>query len=379
MSGSTGPTPDLLVIGAGIVGAAVASMAAAAGLRVAVVSELAVGDGATAAGMGHLVVLDDDPAELALCQASLALWRDCRHLAAAEYTRCGSLWIAADASELPLLRAKQARLQAAGVATQWLSGDEVERIEPDLRRGLAAGLQVPSDAAVYAPRIAHALLHEAGERHGTRLEIGQTVRTLRSGAVLLADGRTLEAGAVVVAAGLATGRLLPQLPFVARKGHLAITERMPHRVSHQIVEIGYGASAHGAADSLAFNLQPRTTGQLLIGSCRQIGRDDRAVDHRMLGRMLQRASAFMPALARAPVLRTWTGVRPGTPDGRPYLGRWPLLQRVWVAAGHEGLGITTAFGSARLIVDQLLGRPGVFDATPFDPARVLGSGQQVAA
>jgi glycine/D-amino acid oxidase-like deaminating enzyme len=328
--------------------------------------------------MGHLVVLDDDPAELALCRTSLALWRECRHLAAGEYSPCGSLWIAAQLGELPSLRDKQARLQAAGVATQWLDGDELARIEPDLRRGLAAGLRVPSDAAVYAPRIAHALLHEACTQHGTRLEIGPTVRTLRSGAVLLADGRTIEAGALVVCAGLASGRLLPQLPFIARKGHLAITDRVPHRVRHQIVEIGYGASAHGAADSIAFNLQPRPTGQLLIGSCRQVGRDDRTVDHLMLGRMLQRASLFMPALARAPVLRAWTGVRPGTPDGRPYIGRWPLLRRVWVAAGHEGLGITTAFGSARLIVDQLLGRPGVPDAAPFDPARVFASGQVAA-
>ncbi|HEV8313525.1 MAG TPA: FAD-dependent oxidoreductase, partial [Burkholderiaceae bacterium] len=83
------------------------------------------------------------------------------------------------------------------------------------------------------------------------------------------------------------------------------------------------------------------------------------------------ALQVLPALASARVLRAWTGVRPGTPDGRPYIGRWPTLDGVWIAAGHEGLGVTTALGTARLVIDQLLGRATAIDASPFDPARML--------
>jgi glycine/D-amino acid oxidase-like deaminating enzyme len=365
-------SPDVIVVGAGIVGAALALAAASEGLRVLVLSEGLVGDGVSAAGMGHLVVLDDDPAELALCKHSLGLWRAWADNRAMQYHPCGTLWIAGDESERALLQAKQRRLAAAGIDGQWLAGDEVGKAEPSLRPGLAAGLRVASDAAVYAPGAAAEWVRQACEVHGAQLRTRCTVRALRAGGVQLDDDSVIHAAAVVVAAGIHTARLIPALPFVARKGHLAITDRLPRlRVSHQVVEVGYGASAHADADSVAFNIQPRPTGQLLIGSCRQPGHSGSEIDPHMLARMSRRAIGFMPALQGARVLRTWTGVRPGTPDGRPYIGRWPGVPGAWVAAGHEGIGVTTAPGSARLLIDQLLQRETAIDASPYDPARVM--------
>ena len=69
-------------------------------------------------------------------------------------------------------------------------------------------------------------------------------------------------------------------------------------------------------------------------------------------------------------IRIWTGFRPATPDGRPYLGAVPGTRNLWVAAGHEGLGITTALGSARLLMDLFLGRAPLIDPAPYSPARV---------
>jgi glycine/D-amino acid oxidase-like deaminating enzyme len=361
----------LIVVGAGIVGAALAACAAREGLRVTIVSDRPPGDGATAAGMGHLVVLDDDPAELALSAWSLRLWYESAHLQASEYRNCGTLWLASEPHELAPLQAKAARLRAVGVGSEWLDNRALRKAEPLLREGLAGALRVPGDAVVYAPRYAQALVSEACELHGAHWLREVPVRALVPGGVMLAGGRTLHADAVVVAAGAQSRYLLPELPFVARKGHLAITDRVPLVLNHQVVEVGYGASAHGCTDSVAFNLQPRATGQLLIGSCRQVGREDAALEPEMLAQMLRRALAFVPALAEVPVVRAWTGVRPGTPDGRPYLGAWPLQPGVWVATGHEGLGVTTALGSARLLVDQLLGRTPAIDPAPFDPGRVL--------
>jgi len=366
------PSADVIVIGAGIIGAAIASAAAAEGLDVLIVSDGLPGDGATAAGMGHLVVLDDDPAELTLSTYSMGLWRAFANDARAQYHGCGTLWFANDEREVPLLAAKQARLARAGIASQWLSSDELAHAEPALRPGLAAGLCVASDAAVYAPAVAADLVARACREGGARMLMPSRVGALRPRGVCLDDGTLLHGGAVVVAAGLATRALLPELPFVPRKGHLAITDRLTVTpLSHQAIEVGYGASAHGSGDSVAFNVQPRPTGQLLIGSCRQLGRDDHGVDAAMLGRMTAHALSFMPALATARVLRAWTGVRPGTPDGLPYIGRWPALDGVWIAAGHEGLGVTTALGTARVVVDQLLGRTTAIDASPFDPVRAL--------
>ncbi|TQV52871.1 D-amino-acid oxidase, partial [Xanthomonas perforans] len=91
---------DLIVIGAGIVGAACAEAAAGEGLRVAIVEPGPIGGGATAAAMGHLVAMDDDPAELALSAYSLRLWERFATLSDAEFSRCGTLWVARDAREL---------------------------------------------------------------------------------------------------------------------------------------------------------------------------------------------------------------------------------------------------------------------------------------
>jgi D-hydroxyproline dehydrogenase subunit beta len=90
----------------------------------------------------------------------------------------------------------------------------------------------------------------------------------------------------------------------------------------------------------------------------------------MVQRMLERTFQFLPSLRQLQALRIWTGFRPVSVDGLPYLGRVPGASDVWVAAGHEGLGVTTSLGSARLIIDQMLHRPTAIDPRPYDPARV---------
>jgi glycine/D-amino acid oxidase-like deaminating enzyme len=141
------------------------------------------------------------------------------------------------------------------------------------------------------------------------------------------------------------------------------------------VELGYLRSAHSmTASSVAFNVQPRATGQLLIGSSRELVGWNPAVNSTMVGRMLRRATDFIPALARLRAVRTWTGFRPATPDKLPLIGSWSPSPGLWIAAGHEGLGITTALGTGRLIADLMLGRRPPIDPAPFDPTRAMPEG-----
>ncbi len=362
---------DLIVVGAGIVGAACAEAATAEGLRVAIVEPGPIGGGATAAAMGHLVAMDDDPAELALSVYSLRLWERYADLPAAEFSRCGTLWVARDARELAAVPAKIARLAAAGVAAEVLDDRRLYALEPALAPGLAGGMRVPGEAVVYPPRMARHLVDAATAR-GARLYAGRRVQALQRQGVRLDDGTPLS-GPVLVATGVALPQLLPELALRPRKGQLVITDRYPNRVHHQLLELGYADSAHGdAASSVAFNVQPRPTGQILIGSSRQFDAADREVSLPLLRQMLQRAFEFLPMLRELQAIRVWTGLRPATPDGRPYLGAVPGRRDVWVAAGHEGLGVTTALGSARLLVDGLLGRPSAIDPAPYAPARALG-------
>jgi glycine/D-amino acid oxidase-like deaminating enzyme len=175
----------------------------------------------------------------------------------------------------------------------------------------------------------------------------------------------------VNALGAWAPELTPELDIRKRKGHLAITDRYPGYVRHQLVELGYLKSAHSmTSDSVAFNVQPRRTGQMLIGSSRQYGADHPEVDAGMLARMLQRAQSYMPGIGRLSLVRCWTGFRAATPDKLPLIGPWHLDDSIWLATGHEGLGITTSLGTARILVDQLTGREPEIPVAPYLPSRV---------
>ncbi len=361
---------EVVIAGAGIVGAACARMLTEAGVSVTVIEPSVVGGAATAAGMGHIVVMDDSEAQFALTNYSRDLWNK---LSAempddVEYEQRGTLWVAADAEEMDAVRSKYEFYSARGVRTSVISAPELASAEPNLRPGLAGGLLVPDDAVVYAPRAAAWLLKQAVAQ-GARL-LRAEVSSFQNTGVTLADGTHVKADKIVCAAGEQAIRWFPDLDVKPRKGHLAITNRYPAFVNHQLIELGYLKNAHGVnEDSVAFNVQPRATGQVLIGSSRQFGQTHSAVDHHILQRMLARAVSYMPSLAGLEVIRTWTGFRAATSDHLPIIGQHPEHSNVYLATGHEGLGITTSLGTAHLITAAILGTAAAIPAAPYLPGR----------
>ena len=363
--------PDAIVIGAGIVGAACARALAADGLIVLVLDAAFAGGGTTAAGMGHLVVMDDSPEQLALTALSCDLWRDMAASlpASVEFDGCGTIWVAEDDAQMDAVREKQRAYREHGIASEILDARRLARLEPNLRAGLAGGLLVPGDAVVYPPRAALSLLEDALS-NGATLRQGCRVDEILDGAVRCGN-EVIQANVIVNAAGAEAARLTPALPIVPRKGHLAITDRYPRFCRHQLVELGYLASAHVmTSESVAFNVQPRFTGQVLIGSSRELVGWDGSTNRRVLRRMLDRALHFMPALSDLSIVRTWTGFRPATADTLPLIGPWTSTAGLWIAAGHEGLGITSATGTAQLLADLIAGRAPSIDATPYSPMRL---------
>jgi glycine/D-amino acid oxidase-like deaminating enzyme len=362
----------LIIIGAGIIGSAVAEACARRGLRPTVLESGIPSGGTTAAGMGHLVVLDDNPAEMALSRDGLERWRArrCSLPAKVEYRQCGTLWVARDSAELEEAERKAVRYRVAGLPCRLLNAAQLAAAEPSLVTTLAGALQVPEEAVIYPPAAGRHLLDQAIVMGATFLPGARAIAVDDNGTVRLADGRSLVAERVVIAAGCASTTLLPGLPLMPRKGQLLITDRYPGYVRHQLVELGYLQSAHGGdADSVAFNVQPRATGQLLIGSSRQYHDASSQIDWALLQRMLQRAFDYLPGLHELQSLRAWTGLRPATPDKLPLLGRAPGKQRLWLATGHEGLGITTALASAELLAALLMDERPSLDPAPYDPAR----------
>lgn len=363
---------DVVIIGAGIVGAACAWACANEGLRVAVIEADIIGGGATGAGMGHLVVMDDSEAQFALTRYSRSLWQQ---LALelpgdVEYEPCGTIWVAADEEEMEAVRQKKRFYEARGVPAEVLDAKALQVAEPNLREGLVGGLRVPGDAVIYAPCAARFFIERAQSR-GAELYLPRVVTEITAEGVRLNDGSVIAAHRVVNAAGTWSPMLTPGIEVKKRKGHLVITERYAGFVKHQLVELGYLKSAHSmTAESVAFNVQPRRTGQMLIGSSRQFDVEGKEVDVNILRRMLERAAEFLPGVNRLSAIRSWAGFRAATPDKLPLIGPWAGLENLFLATGHEGLGITTSLGTAKLLVDQLLRRTSEIPIAPYLPSRV---------
>lgn len=364
---------DAIVIGAGMVGAACADSLSREGLRVAIVEQDLIGGGATAAGMGHIVVMDDSEAQFALTRYSQQLWMELRPELPAdvEYRQCGTLWIAADEEEMAEVVRKHRYYTERKVPVEIIGGDALARLEPNLRQPMAGALLVPEDSVIYPPCAARFLIQRSQTR-GAQTFLGMTAQAVEDKSVCLRNGTRLSAAFIVNATGAWAPALTPALDIKLRKGHLVITDRYPGFVRHQLVELGYLKSAHSlTSDSVAFNVQPRSTGQMLIGSSRQYGAESKQVDDVILSRMLRRALEYMPGLSNVLAIRTWTGFRAATPDKLPLIGPWPENQSLLPATGHEGLGITTSLGTAALIADHVMGRTSAIPVEPYLPARIF--------
>jgi glycine/D-amino acid oxidase-like deaminating enzyme len=321
--------------------------------------------------MGHIVVMDDSDAQFALTNYSRRLWQELRSELPddVEYEQSGTIWVAADEDEMAEVLRKREYYEKRAVAVEVMDAQQLKDAEPNFRDGLAGGLLVPGDAVLYPPCAARFLMRRAKQR-GAKLSLGASVVQISDGNVRLNDGQEIAGGIVVNAAGANAAELSAGIDVKKRKGHLVITDRYPGFLRHQLVELGYLKSAHSVSrDSVAFNVQPRRTGQILIGSSRQYGAEHKDVDQVMLVNMVRRAQEYMPALGSMSAVRVWTGFRAATPDKLPLIGPCTGYKSVFLATGHEGLGITTSLGTARILVDQITGSKPEIAVEPYLPSR----------
>ena len=162
------------------------------------------------------------------------------------------------------------------------------------------------------------------------------------------------------------------MPVNPKKGHLLITDRYPGFANHQLIELGYVKKAHeNSQSSVAFNIQPRKTGQMLIGSSREFSGFDKSINKDILKEMLRKASEYMPGVKNLKGIRAWTGLRPSPPEIMPLIGEWPDIKGLLICAGHEGLGITTSLASAKIIRSLILKEKTEMDISVFSPSNQL--------
>ncbi|MFE4797369.1 NAD(P)/FAD-dependent oxidoreductase [Streptomyces sp. NPDC056708] len=373
---------DVVIVGAGVVGAACAYYASRSGLSVAVVDRGPVAGGTTGAGEGNLLVSDKAPGpELELALLSSSLWRQLSEELPPdiEYELKGGLVVAASEESLTILSATAAGQRGAGVEAYHVTSDRLRDAEPHLAPHLAGGCHYPQDAQVQ-PALAAAELLRAAGRSGARLCPGEEVVGIlrdRDGAVrgVRTARSELRAPVVVNAAGTWGGDLAAMagvdLPVLPRRGFVLVTEPLPRLIRHKVYAAEYVSDVSSGSAALQTSpvVEGTPSGPVLIGASRERVGFDRTLSVPAIARLAAQAAALFPVLADVRVMRAYHGFRPYLPDHLPAIGPDPRVPGLFHACGHEGAGIGLAPATGLLIADAIAGRQPVLDLGPFAPDR----------
>ncbi|MFF9194076.1 NAD(P)/FAD-dependent oxidoreductase [Streptomyces sp. NPDC014779] len=374
---------DVVIIGAGVIGAACAHAAARSGLSVAVVDRGPVAGGTTGAGEGNLLVSDKGAGpELDLALLSTRLWRELSDALPPdiEYEPKGGLVVARDEPTLKALRAFAESQRACGVTAEEIPAEELRALEPHLTPDQAGGFRYPQDAQVQPAKAAARLLAAARVPAYLGEEVTAILRA-PDGRVtgVRTPRRELLAPAVVNAAGTWGGEVAAlagaHLPVLPRRGFVLVTEPLPPLVRHKVYAADYVADV--ASDSAALQssavVEGTPAGPVLIGATRERVGFDRTLSTEALRRLAAQAAALFPVLADVDVLRAYHGFRPYLPDHLPAIGPDARVPGLLHACGHEGAGIGLAPATAALIAAALTGAEPPLDPAPFAPSRDFGA------
>jgi len=371
-------TADVVVIGAGVIGASIAYHLTRLGIRPLVVDAHDPASGSSGACDG-LVFLQSKKPGLHL-KLALAGRERFDRLAETlgpgiELRATGGMCLVESEAELAAVRRFVAEQRASGLEVQLLDGEEARRREPELSERVLAATWSAADAQVNPYALTFAFLRAArasgAQVLSGRPATGIVVRNGRVEAVQLA-GTTVSTPIVVNAAGARAaeiGRWLGQeIPITPRRGQILVTAPLPRLIRHCLISARYVAAKFDpeiARSGMGFSVEQTDNGNFLIGSTREFVGFDRRTTLEALRTIAARIAPVLPALARVPVIRAFAGLRPYTPDGLPILGPVAGVEGFVMAAGHEGDGIALSAITGELIADCVAGRPTGFPIADF--------------
>ena len=387
---------DAVIIGGGVIGTAVAHYLTRAGLRAALVEKHGVASGASGRCEGFVLVNDKMPGY----DSRLAAWSQSLFAGIGDETgfdvqwhRTGSLLIAEDAAEMEMAAEFCGQLAAEGLPVQLLDANQTCALEPYLATDIAGTMLTDSDGAVNPMALAQGLARSARDGGG-RLMAGTEVRSIgrtRTGAIerVITDGGDILTDTVINAAGVgapAVGRMVGvAIPITPRQGQILVTERTFAITGRKMMEFGYLATkfhregyrrrvdAQMEENGVAFVFEPTGAGNFLIGSSRRFSGFDRGTDLAVLGAVARRAARFYPVLKQVRIIRSYAGVRPYTPDHFPIVSK-TAVPGFFVAAGHEGNGITLCLATGKLMAEMVTGAPMSMDVGPLCLERFAADG-----
>ena len=367
--------PDVIIVGGGAIGCAMAYYLAGAGAQVTILEREEVGGEASGASAGILASVDESLESgplLNLCMASLQLHPSLADTLRqetgidVEYLRSGILRVAFTDEDAEGLRAFVGRQGAWGVV-EWVDAEALRRLEPRLAAA-QGGVYSPHLPQVNAHRLTLALAQAAVARGAILRQGVAATGFVTSGSRVTGvrtDAGRMTAGQVVLAAGSWTGvlgrRLGVTLPVKPMRGQMLAFPDFSSPLRHILLgeDGGY--------------LAPKANGFLFVGATVEDVGFRRSTTAKGLAGLRRMATALVPSLAYAEVASDWAGLRPGSPDGLPILGPVPGWEGLSVASGHFRKGILLAPITGRLMAQWLTQGRADMPLEPFTPARFVAS------
>jgi glycine/D-amino acid oxidase-like deaminating enzyme len=379
-------TADVIVIGGGIVGMSIAYFAARTGLSVTVLEKGETAQGTSSRCDGNILVIDKDPGFDSLMsiesQKIIAeLTKQLPH--SFEYRAPGSIFVCETDEELEAAKHWVDRQSALGLPFRMLDRSDIRQESAYLADDLTGGLECASDSTVNPYLLTYAFA-EGARKHGASVRLHTAVESIT---LLEGGGFTVEtskgswiAGQIVNAAGCwapQIGRMIGiDIPIVPRKGHLIVAARQKPVGMRKVMEFGYLMSKFGGARQVdrdterygvALVFEPTESQNFLIGSSREFALYDTTVRPEVIRCMARRAIRFYPAITDFQIIRTYTGLRPWTPDHLPIVSEVDAVPGFFIAAGHEGDGISLAAVTGKLMGELLTGSEDT--CIPTEPLR----------
>ncbi|CAA2965045.1 glycine oxidase [Olea europaea subsp. europaea] len=426
-SGLNSHTFDVVIIGAGIIGLTIArQFLLGSNLSVGIIDAAAPCAGATGAGQGYIWKVHRDPGteKWELVMRSHQLWEALAEsihnqgldpLQTLGWKKTGSMLVGRTANECSALKSRVEQLLEAGLEASFLSCDDLQSEEPALMLGSEGGAAfVPDDYQIDA-RCTVAFI-EKGNRYfaaeGRYAEFyyepaTSLLRSESSGdvvAVQTSKNTLYSKKAIIVAAGCWSGSVLHDLikhseieldfPVKPRKGHLLVIENFKSlNLNHGLMELGYvnhksatlsstttdsGSGYDANTSPVSMTATMDMSGRLVLGSSRQLVGFNTEIDESVITQIWERAGEFFPILKQVSLKElnksreVRVGLRPYMPDGKPVIDHVPRISNMFLAAGHEGEGLTLALGTAEMIANIVLGNPQKVDPAPYSMNTVSG-------
>ncbi|MCM3078176.1 NAD(P)/FAD-dependent oxidoreductase [Brevibacillus invocatus] len=387
MSKQTETHAEIAVIGGGIIGAAIAYYATRAGLDVVVLEKGELASGTSSRCDGNILAIDKDPgfdSQMSLKSQMLVVELSRELEQPFEYRAPGSILVCESDVEMAAAEEWVRRQKEAGLPFRMLDRSDIRQESPYFADDLLGGLECATDSTVNPYMLTFALF-DGAKKHGARILHRTEVKALRrdqaSGAfhITTTQGQWT-AKQVVNAAGVwapVIGQMVGvTIPILPRKGHLIVASRQMPVGLRKVMEFGYLISKFGGQRQVdeetekfgvALVFEPTQSQNFLIGSSRQFVGFDTRVDMDVVRCMARRALRFYPKIADFGIIRTYCGLRPWTEDHLPIISHVEEVPGYFIAAGHEGDGISLAAVTGKLVSEMLLGKSETI--IPTEPLR----------